>query len=596
MKNVKKIDKEYIIKVYGFLRRQGFGGLRRKFLSKICGKKEEILLYHDWILKNEKNMNKTTDLTYKPLISIIVPVYNVSDVILTECIESVLNQTYSNWELCLVDDASTWDSVRNVLNRYENHPNIKIHYRKENGHISTATNDGISMAEGEYLAFLDCDDTLAENAAYEITKKLNKNPKYDFIYSDEDKLTEDGKCRKDPFFKPDWSPDTLMSLMYTCHLSVYRTSIAKEIGGMRTGFEGAQGYDFVLRFTEKTKQIGHIAKVLYHWRERQGSTAVGTRVKPYAMKAQKKAKEEALKRRNLEGTVEFVHEISKYPQYRVVYKDKNESKVSIIIPSKDNFDMLKKCIEKIDTVTKYRNFEIILVDNGSSDKVKKQCEKLSRQYSCRYIYKKMKFNFSRMCNMGAEIATGEYLLFLNDDIEVRGEEWLERLLGQASVPYTGAVGAKLLYPNSTLIQHDGILNLAVGPAHSLMQMDDRLGYYYNRNKIEYNFLAVTGACLMIKTSKFREMDGFDEKLGIAYNDVDLCFRLADKYFNVVRNDVVLYHYESVSRGHDLMSKEKMERLVKERNYLYQKNKRYQKYDPCYNINLADYRIDYYIKI
>lgn len=589
----RKIDKKYILSIYGFLRREGFGGFKRKFLHHVLKKEESLLLYHDWIKKNERNIMKTEELAYKPLISIVVPVYNVEDKILTACIESVLRQTYSNWELCLVDDASTWESVKTILKSYEQHPQIKISYRKENGHISKATNDGISMAEGEYIAFLDCDDVLAPNAVYEMTKKVNRNRKYDFIYSDEDKLTEDGSCRKDPFFKPDWSPDTLMSMMYTCHFSMYRASMVKELGGMRIGFEGAQDYDFVLRFTEKTKYIGHISKILYHWRERKGSTSVDGQAKPYAMEAQRRIKEEALVRRNLDGKVEYLPEIF---QYRVVYKDKKQSKVSIIIPSKDNFQMLKQCIEKINDITAYRNYEIILVDNGSKEETKKECERLSQQYHCKYIYKKMKFNFSKMCNIGVEFAEGEYLLFLNDDVEVQGAEWLERMLGQASLPHIGAVGAKLLYPGTNLIQHDGILNLAVGPTHSLMQMDDTCFYYYNRNKIEYNFLAVTGACLMVKTSKFRKINGFDEALGVAYNDVDLCFRLAREYFNVVRNDVILYHYESISRGYDLMSKQKMQRLIEERNYLYRKNKRYTNYDPCYNVNLADYRIDYYIKV
>lgn len=590
---MRKIDKKYVLSVYGFLRREGFGGLRRKVLSKVFRKNEELLLYHDWILKNEKFNKRTTELKYKPLISIIVPVYNVSSRMLVECVESVIGQTYSNWELCLVDDASTWSNVKKVLKRYENHPKIKIYYRKENGHISKATNDGINLSGGEYIAFLDCDDVLACNAIYEMTKKVNKNPNYDFIYSDEDKLTEDGTCRKDPFFKPDWSPDTLMSLMYTCHFSMYRTAIVKEIGGMRIGFEGAQDYDFVLRFVEKTKYIGHIAKVLYHWRERNGSTATNIEAKPYAMEAQRKAKEEALRRRGLEGTVEFLPEVF---QYRVTYRDKEQSKVSIIIPSKDNFDMLKRCIQKIDTITRYKNYEIILVDNGSSEAVKEKCQELSKKYHCKYLYEKMKFNFSRMCNIGAKKATGEYLLFLNDDVEVQGEEWLERMLGQASLSHAGAVGAKLLYPGTNLIQHAGILNLAVGPAHSLAQVDDIRDGYFGRNKVNYNFSAVTGACLMVKASKFWEVGGFDEKLGIAYNDVDLCFRLVKKYFNVVRNDVILYHHESVSRGLDDIDKEKMRRLEREKRYLYNKNQRFNGYDPCYNKNLAVYRQDYYIKI
>ncbi len=590
---MKKIDKQYILSLYLFLRREGFVGIKRKILCKISGLEESILLYQEWIQKNEKSIKKTTNLDYKPLISIIVPIYNISSEKLIQCIESVRKQTYTNWELCLVDNASTWNSVKKILKRYEKYPKIKVYYKIEKEYISKVINDGINMITGEYIALLNCTDILAPNAIYEMTKKVNKNPKYDFIYSDEDKLTEDGAYRKDPFFKPDWSPDTLMSLMYTSHFSIYRTFIAKELEGMCIEFEGAHDYDFILRFTEKTKYIGHISKVLYHCRECNKSTFINTRLRLNILEVQKKVKERALKRRNLEGKIEFLPEIS---QYRVNYYDKECSKVSIIILSKDNFDMLQNCIKKIDTITEYRNYEIILVDNGSSEKIKEKYEKLSVKYNCKYLYKKMKFNFSYMCNLGAKMAKGKYLLFLNDDIEVQGKKWLERMLGHASVPYIGAVGVKLLYPNTNFIQHDGVLNLKSSPQHSLIGKDDRNNYYFYRNKLEYNFLAVTGACLMIKAEKFWEVQGFDEKLYIAYNDVDLCFRLAKKYFNVVRNDVVLYHHESVSRGMDQIDKEKMKRLEKEKIYLYKKNKRYQGYDPCYNVNLADNRIDYYIRI
>lgn len=263
--------------------------------------------YQSWMKKNETDLNIINEegVPYKPLISVVVPVYNVSTKMLKECIMSVVNQTYNNWELCLADDASTMPEVRRCLKSFENNPKIKIKYRDKNGHISRSTNSAIEMATGEYVAFMDCDDVLAVNALYEVVKLLNKDKNLDFIYSDEDKLSEDGKHRHQPHFKPDWSPDTMMSLMYTCHLGVYRKKIGDEIGWLRTGFEGAQDYDFTLRFTEKTKSIGHIPKILYHWRERKESTAINPEAKGYIVEAAKRQKQRRLReedmKQNLNG-------------------------------------------------------------------------------------------------------------------------------------------------------------------------------------------------------------------------------------------------------------------------------------------------------
>ncbi|MBN7573239.1 hypothetical protein C1H57_18805 [Clostridium sp. 2-1] len=549
--------------------------------------------YYKWIKDNESDIFEKRELSFNPLISIVVPVYNVLDEQLVECIESVINQTYDNWQLCLVDDASTWNSVVKVLNKYEKNTKINIVYRKENGHISRATNDGISIANGEFIAFLDCDDVLAPNAVYEVAKKLNEDSEYDFIYSDEDKLTADGKHRHSPFFKPDWSPDTFMSLMYTCHFSVYRKSIIDEIDGLRTEFNGAQDYDFTLRFTEKAKKIGHIDKILYHWREREESIASNPEAKPYALQAVKRCKEEALERRGLKGTVEYVNDMF---QYRVKYTNDEKPLVSIIIPSKDNFKILNNCIESVKKYTSYYNYEIVVVDNGSNNENKNKYEDICKKYNCRYHYEKMNFNFSKMCNIGSRIAKGKFYLFLNDDIEIFQEEWLEIMLGQASLKHVGAVGAKLLYPNSNIIQHIGITNLKIGPSHSQIGFDDRIVYYYGRNRMEYNFIAVTGACLMIERHKFEEISGFDENLSVAYNDVDLCFKLVEhKYYNVVRNDVSLYHHESISRGIDDINKEKMTRLLKERKILFDKHKQFKGWDPFYNTNLTECKVDYDIK-
>lgn len=547
--------------------------------------------YQSWMKKNETDLNikNEEEIPYKPLISVVVPVYNVSMKMLKECIMSVVNQTYDNWELCLADDASTMPEVKKCLKSFENNPKIKIKYRDKNGHISRSTNSAIEMATGEYVAFMDCDDVLAVNALYEVVKLLNKDKTIDFIYSDEDKLSEDGKHRHQPHFKPDWSPDTMMSLMYTCHLGVYRKKIGDEIGWLRTGFEGAQDYDFTLRFTEKTKNIGHIPKILYHWRERKESTAINPEAKGYIVEAAKKAKTEALERRGYEAEIEWVSNIY---QFRVNYKAVGNPKVSIVIPSKDNFEVYKRCIDTLTGKTLYKNYEIITVDNGSSDTNRQKYEKYIKEKGQKYIYMPMEFNFSKMCNIGVENSDGELILLLNDDMEIISGEWMERMVGHAMLPYIGAVGAKLLYPNSTLIQHTGVFSFDSGPSHALCRYDDNTIFNFCRNKIEYNYSAVTAACLMVTRRKYLEAGGLDESFAVAYNDVKFCFDLLDKgYYNVVRADAVLYHHESLSRGSDVLDEAKYKRLVNERRRLYTAYPDLQGKDPFYNPNLTMRRGD-----
>ena len=547
--------------------------------------------YQDWMKNNEKMTEYPdgSEFSYRPLISVVVPVYNVSEHMLKECIMSVISQSYENWELCLADDASTMPEVKKCLKKFEENDRIKIKYREKNGHISRCTNTAIEMAEGEYIAFMDCDDVLAKNALYEVVKLLNENKSFDFIYSDEDKLSEDGRYRHQPHFKPDWSPDTMMSLMYTCHLGVYRKKIGDELGWLRTGFEGAQDYDFTLRFTEKTDNIGHIPKILYHWRERKESTAINPEAKGYIVEATRKAKTEALLRRGYEAELEWVDNIY---QFRVNYKPVGNPKISVIIPSKDNFEVYKRCIDTLTEKTLYKNYEIITVDNGSNESNKYKYEQYIKEKGHTYIYEPMEFNFSRMCNLGVQNSTGELILLLNDDMEIINGMWMERMAGHALLPYIGAVGAKLLYPDSTLIQHTGVFSFDSGPSHALCRYDDNIIFNFCRNKIEYNYSAVTAACLMVTRKKYIEVGGLDESFAVAYNDVKFCFDLLEKgYYNVVRTDAVLYHHESLSRGSDVLDKAKYERLVKERHKLYDSHPSLEGKDPFYNPNLTMRRGD-----
>lgn len=549
--------------------------------------------YKKWIRKYEMDIDITQQLPYVPLISIIVPVYNVKIKILKKCIESVINQTASNWELCLVDDCSTLSEDRELLKFYEKQPKVKVIYRTSNGHICCATNDAIQLAEGDFIGFLDCDDLLSLNAVYEITKMLNKNPGYDFIYSDEDLITENGRKRYAPIFKPDWSPDTFMSMMYTCHFAVYRKKMVDELGGLRVGFEGAQDYDFTLRFVEKTNRIGHIPKILYHWRARKESTAYNPQIKQYAFEAMRRAKKEALVRRGLNAKVIWMEKLL---QYRIEYIDHTKPLISIIIPSKNNFEFLKRCINSIRQSSTDSNYEIIIVDNGSCERQKKEYAMYLNEVDGKYIYETGEFNFSYMCNIGSKAASGEYLLFLNDDMEVITDGFLQKMEGHASLRHIGAVGAKLLYPHSDKIQHCGIINYEIGPGHCLIGMSDSNIYYAARNAVEYNCIAVTGACLMVSRKKFEEIGKYNEDLPIAYNDVDLCFRLLKKgYYNVIRNDVKLYHYESVSRGYDEENFVKRERQLKEMKKLYEIHPDFKGKDPFYNPNLTTNRGDFSLR-
>lgn len=541
-----------------------------------------------WIENNEKDLLKTEPLDYNPLFSVVVPVYNVERKMLVDCIESVLQQTYTNWELVLVDDHSDIEEVRETLQLYQNKDKIRVFFRKENGGISEASNTGLKKCKGEFVAFLDCDDILSVNALYEVAKLLNENEELDLIYSDEDKISEDGSVRFLPHFKPDWSPDTFLWSNYLNHLSVYRRSIIEQSGLLRKEFDGSQDYDFVLRFTEHTRKerIGHISKILYHWRARKESVAASISAKPYAMDAAKRAKEDAIRRRKLDAYLEKNVKYDEPCKYQIVYRHQNEM-VSIIISSKDNPEILKKCIDSILALTEYRNYEIIVVDNGSDNDNRKTIEEYLTKKNVKYFYDVYPFNYSLMCNIGAKAADGEYLLFLNDDTEVIEGDWLSKMLGQASQPLTGAVGAKLLYPDSTLIQHCGIANYNFGPAHYLKKCDDNNNYYFCRNKANYNVIAVTDACLMISKKKYLEINGFNEKLPNNYNDIDFCFRLLDKgYYNICLNNVVLYHHESLSEFSQLTETERLIKQKEERDMLYRLNPKYLMFDPFYNINLS----------
>jgi Predicted glycosyltransferases len=535
---------------------------------------------------------------YQPLISIIMPVYNTPKELLQEAIESVLAQVYPHWELCIADDASTQPHIKEVLANYAaKDERIQVVFRSKNGHISASSNSALEVATGEFIALLDHDDILAPEALYEMAVFLNQHPEADMIYSDEDKLNEQGK-RTDPFFKPDWCPDSLLSRMYTCHLGVYRHSLIKQVGGFRVGYEGSQDYDLVLRVTEKTDKIFHIPKVLYHWRIHSESTAGNHRAKSYAEQAAIKALTDALERRG-----EKANKIVGHPEfpgiYTIRYQIPEYKLVSIIIPTRNLGDVLDRCLKSIFEKSTYPNYEVIIIDNGSDEPETAaiiaawKCLEPHR-FKC-YDYN-IPFNYSSINNYAVTKAKGDYFLFLNNDTEVITPDWIEAMVEQAQRSTIGAVGALLLYPDNT-IQHAGViigLGGVAGHSHKYFAAGHP-GYVRQLISVN-NYSAVTAACLMCRRDVFEKISGFDEGLAVAFNDIDLCLRIMSSgYHNIYLPHVVLYHHESKSRGSE-NTPEKQRRFQQEIETMKQRWKSVIDHDTCYNQNLTRDREDYSLKV
>lgn len=522
--------------------------------------------YLKWIDDNKEEVTYKK-FKYNPLMSFVVPVYNAPKKLLSECIDSLLAQSYDNFEICIADDHSTSDETIETLKEYEKNKKIKVIYRKENGMISKSSNDAIKIAKGEFIVLVDNDDTIEKDALYYFVEALNGDKNIDLIYSDEDKLDYNGK-RMEPHFKPDWSPDTFMCLNYICHLTAIRRSIVNKIGGFRSEYDGAQDYDLFLRVTDITNNIYHVPRILYHWRQTKTSTAGYLGNKSYAYIAGKKALEDTLKRRHIKGKV---YDNPKVSTYLIEYENSNP-KVSIIIPMKDKAKITKTCLESLYQKMTYQNFEIIMVDNGS---VEKETKEMLEYYSSTYSNFKVlridgEFNYSHLNNEAVKKSTGEYILFLNNDVEVINPKFLSEMLGYAEQKHVGCVGIKLLYSDKK-VQHAGVVLGYGGVAgHIFVPYDYNDVGLFGRLVMPYNYTAVTAACLLIKKSKFNEVGGFDEKLKVALNDVDLCLKVLEKgYYNVCLSNIEMYHYESRSRGYEV-TKEKQERYKREETYMIRK--------------------------
>ncbi len=550
--------------------------------------------YERWILDfdtvTEKDIdrirNEIDSFTNRPLISVIMPVYNTPEKYLRLAAESVLKQLYDNWELCVTDDASTENHVWKVLSEYASKDTrIKIFQRKSNGHISRATNDALSMAKGDFIGFLDHDDELSPFALYEVVKTVNQyNP--DVIYSDEDFIDKKGRAIH-VHFKPDYSPDLLNCHNYITHFLVVKRSRFLEVGGLKPEYDGAQDYDLLLRLLERTSKVYHIPKVLYHWRMIKTSTSFNQDSKGYANSAGKAALEKSIRRREIEGEVQYTN--TKF-FYHVKYLLSQQPLISIIIPFKDQHEYTKKCIHSVLKNSRYKNFEIIGISNNSEEnttfEMMKQLEKADERI--RFFKLNIPFNYSKINNYAASLASGSHLVLMNNDIEIITDKWIEALLEHSQRDEIGAVGAKLYYPNDT-VQHAGvILGIAGFAGHSHRHAKRNSPGYFNRLNCIQNISAVTGALLMVKKELYERVGGLDEdNLGIALNDVDFCLKLRKiNLLNIFTPFCEAYHFESASRGYE-DSPEKISRFECEKKYFQNKWQKYlSKGDPYYNCNLT----------
>ncbi len=504
------LDEQY----QGWLRRHALTAERRRLLDEECAR-----------------------LTYRPLISIVTPVYDTPERWLRAAVESVRAQIYPHWQLCLADDASSQPHVPRLLEEYRDlDERIRVATLPRNSGIVGASNAARALAEGEFVGFLDHDDELQPEALLEIVRLLNHEASLDIIYTDEDKKSPNGR-RLQPFFKPDWSPNLLLACNYVAHFSLYRRSLLEEIGGFREGLDGSQDYDLILRASESTDCIGHVPLPLYSWRMVSGSAAASERAKPYAYQAAVRALEDALERRRWQGRVETTDVPGRY---RVRPALPPGALVSIVVPTRDKAGLLRRCLRSLQSRTSYPDYEVVVVDSAPNEPLPAE---LAPTVAAHVRYEGSSFNFSRAVNLGAGRARGDYLLLLNDDTEVIVDGWLEALLEQAQRPEVGVVGARLLGRDREP-QHEGIvLGMWDMPAANVQF------YYSALGDCLRDCSAVTAACLMTRRDVFTDLGGFDEQFALAWNDVDYCLRAREKGYEVVYTPfAVLRHDEGSTRG------------------------------------------------
>ncbi len=532
-------------------------------------------------------MRETAEqLPLKPVISIVVPVYQTPERWLRRCLDSVLAQVYPHWELCLADDASPAPHVRRVLEEYSRRdPRVRVVFRERNGHISEASNSALELASGEFIALLDHDDELRPHALLEMAKAINRNPDWQLIYSDEDKIDQRGR-RFAPYFKPDWNHELLLAQNCICHLAVYAAGLVSQVGGFRVGLEGSQDWDLALRCVERLspRQIGHVPRILYHWRAIAGSTAMGVDQKGYASHAGLRAVSEHLHRIGAEADIE----INPHGHLTVRRRMPGRApRVSLVIPTRDKVELLRMSVGSILAKTEYPDFEIVVVDNQSTDpETLDYFRELEADPRVRVLEYDAPFNCSAINNHAVAHATGEVIGLVNNDIEVISHDWLQTLVAQAVRPEIGAVGAMLYYPDDT-IQHAGVV-LGIGgiAGHVYTGLPAGSPGQCGRALLAQEMSAVTAACLVIRKDVFKAVGGLDEQLSVAFNDIDFCLRVrASGYRNIWTPYARLYHHESASRGYE-DTPEKVRRFDREVAFMRDRWGDTLLRDPSYNPNLT----------
>lgn len=528
-----------------------------------------------------------------PLFSVIVPLYNTPIDFLKEMIDSVICQTYSNFELCLVDGSDSGHPEVGELCISEAEKDSRIKYKRldKNLGISGNTNAAIEMASGDYIALFDHDDKLHPAALYETAKAALDGA--DFIYTDEAKfLKDEKKDAYDFYYKPDFSPDLLRSYNYICHFTAFSRRLLENVGGFRSDFDGSQDYDMILRLTEVAEKITHIPTVLYYWRTHSASVASDVGAKPYTVAAAKKALAEHLSRIGQSGEVE---DSSIPSSYRIKYRISDSPKVSILIPTKDHVSDLRCCLESVYGRTTYKNFEVVLIENNSTEDATFEFYKEAEEkyHDLKIVKWESAFNYSKINNFGAEHATGEYFILLNNDIEIITPEWIEEMLMFVQRDDVGAAGMMLYYSDQT-VQHAGVvlgIGGVAGHAHKNYKRGDK-GYFW-RMTVAQNYSAVTAAAMMIKSSVYKQLGGLDEDFEVAFNDVDLCVRIGLAGYRIVWTPYAeAYHYESKSRGYE-DDKKKIKRFETEtQRFLDRHSDILAKGDPYYNPNLTLEREDF----
>lgn len=539
-------------------------------------------------LRTRQAMRELDELAVRPLVSVVVPVYNTPEKWLRRCLDSVLEQVYPDWELCVADDASTQAHVAKVLAEYSSRDErIKVVTRESNGHISRASNSALALASGQYVALLDHDDELHPLALLECVKAFAAHPEWRMLFTDEDKIDEKG-LRSDPYFKSDWNPDLFLSQNCVCHLTVYERALAEEAGGFEAGMEGAQDWDLTLRAVERLQsvQIGHVPRVLYHWRMIEGSTALAPGEKSYAHVAAMRAIQKHLDRL---GHAARVCEIPGYSgYYRIEHCLPSPPPLaSLMIPTRDRVDLLKLCIGSILEKTDYPNFEILVLDNGSVEsETLDYFAEIKRDPRVRVLRYDRPFNYSAINNFGAQHARGDLIGLLNNDVEVITPGWLTEMASHAWRPEIGIVGAMLYYPNDT-IQHAGVF-LGFGGVAGHAYVGRSRGYPGDKHRggLAQSISAVTAACAIVRAEVFREVGGLDETLEVAFNDVDLCLRTRERgYRNLWTPFAELYHHESATRGYE-DTPEKIRRFKREEKLMKERWGESLLQDPYYNPNLS----------